>query len=52
MKQRKNRNGTVTAYNHRNEEMHNELRRLGHKVVEDRRKKSRKYACRRNRKTF
>ena len=46
MKIRKNENGTFTAYNMRNEEMARNLRKLGHKVVEDKKKKSSKNACR------
>lgn len=46
MKQFKNANGTVTTYNLRNEEMARNLRKLGHKVVEDKKKKASKNACR------
>lgn len=46
MKQFKNSNGTVTTYNMRNEEMARNLRKLGHKVVEDKKKKASKNACR------
>ena len=46
MKIRKNENGTFTAYNLRNEETMRNLRKLGHKVVEDKKKKSSKNACR------
>lgn len=46
MKIRKNENGTFTAYNMRNEEVMRNLRKLGHKVVEDKKKKASKNACR------
>ena len=46
MKVKKNANGTMTMYNLRNEEMARNLRKLGHKVVEDKKKKSSKNACR------
>ena len=46
MKMRKNENETVTVYNLRNEELNRNLRKLGHKVVEDKKKKSSKNACR------
>ena len=44
MKQFKNSNGTVTTYNMRNEEMARNLRKLGHKVVEDKKKQVRTLA--------
>ena len=46
MKMRKNENGTITVYNLRNEELNRNLRKLGHKVVEDKKKKFSKNACR------
>ena len=46
MKMMKNENGTVTFYNLRNEEMNHNLRKLGHKVVTDKKKKASKNACR------
>ena len=46
MKQYKNPKGTITTYNLRNEEMARNLRKLGHKVVEDKKKKANKNACR------
>ena len=52
MKQFKDKNGKVTSYNLRNEEMSRNLRKLGHKVVEDKKKKSSKNACRKNSKDF
>lgn len=48
MKMRKNENGSITMYNLRNEELNRNLRKLGHKVVEDKKKKSSKNACRKN----
>ena len=52
MKKRKNENGTVTVYNLPNPELHSALRAKGHRVMEDRKKKGKKYACRRMQKTF
>ena len=46
MKAKRNENGTVTFYNLRNEELNRNLCNLGHKVVEDKKKKSSKNACR------
>lgn len=46
MKAMKNTNGTTTFYNYRNEELNRNLRKLGHKVVENKKKKSAKNACR------
>lgn len=46
MKIKKNENGSITLYNLRNEELNRNLRKLGHKVVEDKKKKSSKNACR------
>ena len=46
MKQRKNDDGTVTVYNWRNKELNQQLRQRGHRVMADRKKKGRKYACR------
>lgn len=46
MKQYKSPTGTITTYNLRNEEMARNLRKLGHKVVEDKKKKASKNACR------
>ncbi len=46
MKMMKNENGTVTFYNLRNEEMNRNLRKLGHKVVTDKKKQAKKDACR------
>ena len=46
MKKFKNANGTETMYNFRNEEMARNLRKLGHKVVQDKKKKASKSACR------
>ena len=45
MKTKRNENGTVTFYNLRNEELNRNLRKLGYKVVEDKKKKSSKNAC-------
>lgn len=50
MKAHKNANGTTTFYNYRNEELNRNLRKLGHKVVENKKKKSAKNACRGNHK--
>lgn len=46
MKQMKKANGKEISYNFRNEEMARNLRKLGHKVVEDKKKKANKEACR------
>ena len=46
MKQMKKANGKEVSYNFRNEEMACNLRKLGHKVVENKKKKSAKNACR------
>jgi hypothetical protein len=46
MKQMKKANGKEVSYNFRNEEMARNLRKLGHKVVEDKKKKANKEACR------
>lgn len=45
MKQVKTNSG-ITTYNFRNEEMNRNLRKLGHKVVVDKKKQSAKNACR------
>ena len=52
MKQRKKDDGTVIIYNHRNEELHRQLRSRGSRTMEDRKKKGKKYACRAKQKTF
>ena len=52
MKAIRNDNGTTTFYNLRNEELNRNLRKLGHKVVEDKKKKSSKNACRGNHKVI
>ena len=46
MKQMKNANGTVTFYNYGNAELNRNLRKLGHKVVADKKKQAKKDACR------
>ena len=46
MKMKKNDNGTVTMYNFRNEELNRNLRKLGHKVVPNKKKQAQKNACR------
>jgi hypothetical protein len=46
MKKYVGKNGDLTLYSFRNEEMNRNLRKLGHKVVEDKKKKSSKNACR------
>lgn len=46
MKMKKNANGTATIYNLRNEELNRNLRKLGHKVVTDKKKQASKNACR------
>ncbi len=46
MKMMKNENGTVTFYNLRNEELNRNLRKLGHKVVPNKKKQAKKDACR------
>lgn len=46
MKKFKNANGTETVYNLRNEELNRNLRKLGHKVVTDKKKRANKNACR------
>lgn len=46
MKARKNKNGTITLYNLGNAEMNRNLRKLGHKVVTDKKKQASKNACR------
>lgn len=46
MKMIKNDNGTVTYYNYRNEELNRNLRKLGHKVVPNKKKQAQKNACR------
>ena len=46
MKKFKNANGTETTYNMRNEELNRNLRKLGHKVVTDKKKQVSKNACR------
>lgn len=46
MKKFKKADGQVVMYNYRNEEMNRNLRKLGHKVVEDKKKKAKKNACR------
>ncbi|GEM_PF-4815222 len=52
MKKHKNDDGTVTVYNIANPELHKQLRAKGSRIMEDRKKKGRKYACRKNRKAF
>lgn len=46
MKKFKNANGTETTYNFRNEELNRNLRKLGHKVVTDKKKQANKNTCR------
>ena len=46
MKQMKKANGKEVSYNFRNEEMARNLRKLGHKVVTDKKKQASKNACR------
>lgn len=46
MKKFKKADGRVVLYNYRNEELNRNLRKLGHKVVEDKKKQARKNACR------
>jgi len=46
MKQMKKANGKEVSYNFRNEEMARNLRKLGHKVVTDKKKQANKNACR------
>lgn len=46
MKKFKNANGTETTYNFRNEELNRNLRKLGHKVVPNKKKQAQKNACR------
>lgn len=46
MKKFKKTNGAEITYNLHNEEMARNLRKLGHKVVENKKKKSAKNACR------
>lgn len=46
MKMKKNANGSVTMYNLRNEELNRNLRKLGHKVVPNKKKQAQKNACR------
>ena len=46
MKMKKNANGTATVYNLRNEELNRNLRKLGHKVVTDKKKQASKNAGR------
>ncbi len=46
MKMKKNANGSVTMYNLRNEELNRNLRKLGHKVVPNKKKQASKNACR------
>lgn len=49
MKKFKNANGTETTYNFRNEELNRNLRKLGHKVVPNKKKQAQKNACRKGR---
>jgi len=46
MKKFKKANGVEIAYNLRNEEMARNLRKLGHKVITDKKKQANKNACR------
>lgn len=52
LKQYKNKDGSVVFYNYRNEEMNRNLRKLGHKVVSDKKKQGNKHACRKKSKDF
>ena len=46
MKMMKDENGKVVMYNVRNEELNRNLRKLGHKVVPNKKKQAQKNACR------
>ena len=46
MKKFKKADGQVVMYNYRDEEMNRNLRKLGHKVVADKKKQEKKNACR------
>ena len=46
MKMKDNANGTTTIYNLRNEELNRNLRKLGHKVIPNKKKQASKNACR------
>ena len=46
MKIKKNANGTVTMYGFANKELNRNLRKLGHKVVPNKKKQAEKNACR------
>ena len=46
MKQLKKDNGKVMFYNFGNEELNRNLRKMGHKVVPDKKKQASKNACR------
>lgn len=46
MKMMKDKNGKVVMYNVRNEELNRNLRKLGHKVVPNKKKQAQKNACR------
>lgn len=46
MKTKRNENGTTTFYNLRDKELNRNLRKLGHKVITDKKKQASKNACR------
>ena len=46
MKQFKKADGSIVMYGYRNEELNRNLRKLGHKVVPDKKKQAKKNACR------
>ena len=46
MKKYVNENGKTVVYNYRNEELNRNLRKLGHKIVADKKKQTSKMACR------
>lgn len=46
MKMMKDKDGKVVMYNVRNEELNRNLRKLGHKVVPNKKKQAQKDACR------
>jgi hypothetical protein len=47
MKKYMKENGKSVTYNYRNEELNRNLRKLGHKVITDKKKQASKDACRR-----
>ena len=46
MKMKDNANGTTTIYNLRNEKLNRNLRKLGHKVIPNKKKQASKNTCR------